>query len=296
MSSIISESTINKLKAVRKVFLWAGVCILIGELVLGAILILVGSSSETIVRIQLTFLVLAISLFIAINNFIRMEKGEPLTQGFALVSFLTNLISLILTILLIWGVINVINTGAYSYYSSSSSLSATGQVLLIALDLMAGCFWISNVLAIKETVKPVKPLKITALICMAYCTIYSVVVTASNMLFTGDLKLSSLYALASLAFVLTALVALIVSKTNKKKEEKATVDMKNDKEVQSAIRDMVEKEVQERLAAEKKKAELDAMPPLQDENMEPTVSHDGNVVSHDEVENTFSGNKDDSGN
>ena len=40
---------------------------------------------------------------------------------------------------------------------------------------------------------------------------------------------------------------------------------------------MVEKEVQQRMAAERAKQERDAMPPLQSEDMAPTVSRDNEV-------------------
>ena len=76
MSSLFKESTIEIIKAIKKGFLWTAVCILIGEVVLGAILILVGSFNETIGKLMGTFALCAIMMFFGVNNFSRMEKGD----------------------------------------------------------------------------------------------------------------------------------------------------------------------------------------------------------------------------
>ena len=74
-NSLFSEKTLQTLQKFRKAFLWAAVWILIAELVIGAIIILSGSWSVVIGKIQGSFLIAAAVLFISVNNFIRMEKG-----------------------------------------------------------------------------------------------------------------------------------------------------------------------------------------------------------------------------
>jgi hypothetical protein len=139
---------------------------------------------------------------------------------------------------------------------------------------MAG-FWISNVLSIRETVKPVKPLKITAVICEIYCSGFAIVMTLigfGNLSYDENLlKWSQLSGLAALAFIITALAALIISRTNRTKNDNDGVLTQNDKETQTTIQEMVEKEVQERLKAELEKVNNEKVPPLRSDDMPPIV-------------------------
>ncbi len=91
-NSLFNEDTLQKIQKTRKIFLKFAVWILITELVFGAILILTGSWDIAVGRIQGTFLILALILFVNVNNFIRIEKGNKATQIFALVGFISNLI------------------------------------------------------------------------------------------------------------------------------------------------------------------------------------------------------------
>ena len=265
MSSLFSDSTIAKIKKYKKTFLWAAVCILIGELVVGVILILAHSFSETIGKLMATFGLCAVALFVGVNNFSRMEKGERLVQGFALTSLIANAIWLVLAILLIWELIPFMDVVKNSYSSSSYSglypayhlsyvMTWAAKTMFVTVEIAFACFLISNVLAIAETEKPVKPLKITALICELYCGIYAIV------LILGDISInvfgSSWYQLAVLmgfAFVVMALAAAIISRNGAKKNEREkNVQNKNlnDADVQAKIQEMVEKEVQARMAAQ----------------------------------------------
>ena len=72
MSGIFSESTLGVIGKVKKGFLWSAVCILISGFVLGAILIVMGSYSEAMGKILGTMGILALVLFVGVNNFIRM--------------------------------------------------------------------------------------------------------------------------------------------------------------------------------------------------------------------------------
>ncbi len=285
MSSLFSETTIEKIKNVRKMFLWTAVCILIGEVVVGAILILMQSFDEVIGKLMATFALCALVLFIGVNNFSLIEKEGKVVQGFALVSLATNLIWLVLSILFIWEILPFLEFEVNTRYSSYSSFSLTAmaKLMTVCVDLAFMCFLISNVWAIKETVKPVKPLKITALVCVSYCGLYAIymIFSESSISISGDMRWYLLDGLAWFAFIITSIAAVIISRANKKKMEKSGMTeiatSSDNSEMQAKIQEMVEKEVRERMAAEKAKAEREAMPPLQSDEMPPSVTRDNEI-------------------
>lgn len=257
MNSLFSNATIENIKNIKKTFLWVAVCILIGEVVVGAILILAQSFNETIGRLMGTFALCAVALFVGVNNFTRMEKGERLVQEFALVSLIANIVWLVLSILLIWEIIPFMEPCEDTSYRYSSCYPSTmtflAKLMMVAVNVALSCFLISNVWSIEETVKPVRPLKITALICELYCGIYAVVMTFGDVRYVADMRWSMLSALMGLAFIVMAIAAVIVSRNGSKKIEKE-IDLKeknmSDAEMQAKIQEMVEKEVQARMAAQ----------------------------------------------
>lgn len=247
MSSLFSEKMISGIKSMRKTFLWTAVCILIGEVIVGAVLIIAQSFNLMIGKLMGTFALCAIVLFVGVNNFSLMEKGKKIVQGFALVSLIANITWLVLCILFIWEVLPFIEGSYFNY-----SMTVMARFMLVAIDVAVMCFWISNVWAIEETVKPVKPLKITAIICELYCGCYAMVITLMDTehLVEMDSRWYALAGLAGFAFFVMAIAALIVSKSGKKKnEEKVSLSMDNT-EMQAKIQEMVEKEVQARLASQ----------------------------------------------
>lgn len=269
--SLFSQNTLQKIQKTRKIFLKFAVWILIAELVLGAVLILTGSWDIAIGRIQGTFLVLALILFISVNNFIRIEKGNKTIQIFALISFISDLIWGIFAFLLMWEIVPFYWTGggtmrtAYSYSSTKYHMTFYAIIMLISSYAAAAGFWISNILSIKETIKLVKPLKITAVICVVYLWIFGTIITPIEPEFRDVEKLYQLAGLAGLAFGITALAALIISKTNKKKVPESNPVMngpsaqftpKTEAELRAEIeekvrREMIEKEVRAKIEAEK---------------------------------------------
>lgn len=284
MSSLFSEATIEKIKNTRKMFLWTAVCILIGEVVVGAILILMQSFDAVIGKLMATFALCALVLFIGVNNFSLMEKDGKVVQGFALASLVTNLIWLVLSILFIWEILPFLEMKVDTRYTSYIySLTAMGKLMAVCINAAFMCFLISNVWAIKETVKPVRPLKITALVCELYCGFYViyVILSESSVSISDDMRWYSLAGLAWFAFIVTSIAAAIISRASRKKMEKVgaagNVNSADNTEMQAKIQEMVEKEVQERMAAEKAKAEREAMPPLQSDEMPPSVTRDSEI-------------------
>jgi hypothetical protein len=272
--SLFSENALQTIKKIRKIFLWTAVWILIGELIMGAIIIISQSWDISIGKIQGTFFLIAVALFVGVNNFIRMEKGNKVIQGFAITSLITNILWLVLATLLIWEAVPFYwheegwITGIFGnkYWGDISHTTAIAKIMLILVDIATACFWMSNIMAIKETVKVVKPLKITSIICELYCGVFSVVLTVAELGWNNDTsRWYSLSGLAAFAFLTTALAAWIISRTSGK-DEKAAVERKEDKKVapktddeiraeveEQVRREMIEKEVRERLEAEKNK-------------------------------------------
>ena len=271
--NLFKLETIEKIKKARKVFLWMAVWILIGELALGAILILTQSWDISVAKIQGTFLILAIALFVSVNNFIRMEKGDKKVQLFALISFISNIVWVILSVLLMWEALPFYWTEAAQEYSRYMEryysvtiyhMTFWSMMMVIAISSSAAGFWISNIMTIKETIKVVKPLKITAIVCVVYGWVFGVVVTLAELDYYDAERFYQLSSLAGIAFVVTALAAVIISRTNRKKVEvKNEVRVaKTDDELRAEIeekvrREMIEKEVRAEFENAKKKLESD---------------------------------------
>ena len=276
MNGIFSESTLGVISKIKKGFLWSAVCLLIGGFVLGALLIVMGTFNTEMGKILATMAILALVLFVGVNNFIRMEKGTKAIQILALIGLIAGLLAAILGILLVWEVLPSYDISAYTCTSSRNNPdycrlmgigrdvitpSVWAKILSILSSIASAGFWISNVMSIKETIKVVKPLKITSVVCEAYCAIYAVVfvfIYSEVNSFEVMSRMSALSGLAGFAFVVTALAALIISKTSGKKQttaSEAVVTPKTDEELRAEIeekvrREMIEKEVRAKMGAE----------------------------------------------
>ena len=252
MSSLFSDSTITKIKNIKKVFLWIAVCILIGELAVGVILILAQTFDLTTGKLMGTFALCALALFIGVNNFSVMEKGKSVAQGFALVGLIANMLWLFLAVLLVWEMVPYMEANGYHY-----GLSGVAKIMVVASDVSVVCFCISNVLTIEETLKPVKPLKIVAMVCALYFGIYAVITTLADSADMSDQRWLILAGMSVLGFIVMAIAASVVSKSGRKQNEASiatgAVDA-NDAVMQAKIQEMVEKEVQARLAGEQNKS------------------------------------------
>ena len=250
MKSLFNDSTIETIKRIKKGFLWTAVCILIGEVVVGAILIIIQSFDLTIGKLMGTFALCSLMLFLGVNNFSLMEKKDRIVQSFALTSLIGNIVWLLLAVLFIWEVLPFMEKDVSGVYYYSYHLSAMAKMLMVAINIAVMCFLISNVWAIEESLKPVKPLKITAIICALYCGIYAIVVTLGEVEAVIDGRWYGLAGLAGFAFVVMACAASIVSKCGLKKEKEVDKGLNNvnNAEVQASIQEMVEREVQARMA------------------------------------------------
>ena len=120
-NSLFSQKMLSNIKKTHNIFLWVATGIMIVSLVLGAILIFVDTKNDMFGKIQGTFFILALAAFICVNNFIRIEKGGKLIQGFASAGFLANIVWLVLSILMIWGVCTPVQVATTTVRANNAS-------------------------------------------------------------------------------------------------------------------------------------------------------------------------------
>lgn len=104
-----------------------------------------------------------------------------------------------------------------SYSTPPYSISAAARIMVIVASIASIGFWVSNILAIKDKVKAVIPLKITAIVCQVYCSMFMIVLAlAWPVNFGMDwIKWVELSGLAASGFVITALAAWIIARTHR---------------------------------------------------------------------------------
>ena len=283
MSSIFDEKTLEKIKKIRTTSLRVFVAILIIEVVAWALIIIARQSNEIIMRFQLTFLVIAGALFVSILNFRSIEKGNMSAQILSLISLCACALWTVLEMLVVWGLVSLVDSsGLFSYKMNGMGIFVSIISSTMTCMMLAGC-----VARIEENGGPIKPLKITALSSIMCAWFITVIMTASGSDLSSDFLATAgpLLGLAILAFLVTAIAASVMSRTNRRdKLDKAVASdtIKNNEEAQAAIKEMVEKEVQSRLAEERAKTEQDVTPPSQPEELASEVPHDNS--SSDKVE------------
>lgn len=272
--SFFSEDALTKIRKARQIFLKFAVGILIAELAFGAVLILIGAWDLAIGRIQGTFLILALILFLGINSFIRLEKGNKIIQTFALIEFISSLVFGVFVFLLMWEIVpanwteEIIKISSYNsraYTTTISHMTFWAIATLVSSYAAIAGFCIANIMSIETTIKVVKPLKITAIVCTFYLWIFGTIITIIQPEFKDVEKLYQLSGLAGLALVVTALAASIISKANKNKQENVARIVngnnlsqnmpKTEAEIRAEIeekvrREMIEKEIRTKLEAE----------------------------------------------
>lgn len=259
MKSIFKDTTLDTFKKIRQVFLKVIVGIIIGEIVLLAVLIIAQGASKTIGQFMGTLLIIAVALFIAMAAFKCIEKKQPIAQVLSLVVLVAEVFWFIFQMLELWEVIPMFNVSlnGSSIYGFGVSMTGVAKFASIISDIMIyGLFgaWITS---IEENGGPIKPLKITALSCDIYIWIFSMVVVLMDMTTNASATFYGLYGLAWIGLIVTWIIAASISRRNKKEQldrvlaEKSNV---NSEEMQAQIREMVEKEVQVRMAEEKEKA------------------------------------------
>lgn len=221
MNSIISEQTLAKIRPFRAVLLRAAVWTFIGSIVLGAILILfVGfKGSEVFLKFVGSVLILAIMILISVNNFKLLESKNGSIQIFAILGLVMNILWAIFWIMAIWGVFDIwVYRKTIGPYKIIVGFSIMGKLTFVSTSLSALGFFASNIMNIKEYNKQkiIKPLKITAVSCLIYGELFSVITTVSDLSLNINAegllgRMSALAIFTSFIWVVAAIVACVFS-------------------------------------------------------------------------------------
>ena len=229
---IFKQSGLEAIGRMRKNFLRIGVYVLIGGVILGAALILAGGTEVGgyIGKAMGMFLVFALMMLISSNNFMRLESDKKSVQMMALVGLIANFLWGILWTLVIWEVFSMLGpeechqmgSSSYSYTYCTHGLSVMGMLTLVVTELSAWGFFGSNIMGIREYDRKsaIMPLKITALICLTYCTLYgiAVVLGSGNWDFNND-RMMLLSGFAGLVWLGLWIVIAVLSRGARKKVE-----------------------------------------------------------------------------
>ena len=299
MSNILSKASLVKIENVRKYALKAAVWLLVGSVVLGAIIISFGSisrGSEIIRKFMGTMLIVALTMIVGMNNFKMVASKDKEVKVFALIGLVSSLAWALLWIILCWMPEWVETCAPIGGGGLGGGWHCDMSILLkfaaIFSYLSVFGLIVSNVLAIYEGNRRslIRPLKITAVVCIAYDFLFLMVMAFLGFdltFFDFDLaffgadfasdiieRLGVLAVFAGFVWFVIVIVVLLLSKNEKnrveykdvelqpqevakgKKKKVKTIQRKTDEELRAEIeeqvrREMIEKEVRARLEAEK---------------------------------------------
>ncbi|MBR3179952.1 hypothetical protein IKF57_00250 [Candidatus Saccharibacteria bacterium] len=246
MSSIISKANLEKITNLRKYVLKTAIWVLVGAVIVGAFTILFGGSDSGVIMLKFmgTLFIVALMLMISVNNFRMVTTEIPVVQIFALVGLFSNLLWGALWTLLCWNPEWSNTCSGYSMYSNCEESMLIKFAMAFSYLSFLG-FVCSNVMNMYEGEKKnmIRPLKITAVVCVIYEMLYlTVVVFAGYNSIEGELsaRLAMLASFVGFAWFFIVIAAFIISRGEKNRaglEEKVR-------------REMIEKEVREKLEAE----------------------------------------------
>ena len=217
MSSLLSDKSIEKIRPLRSILLRAAVWVFIAGVVISVIAILFSddSSSKYIWKLLGTLFVLALAMVISVNNFKRIESKRADVQGFAMLGLISNILWAIAWILLIWEVFSYL-TPCSTRYNCYTELSFFTKFAFIASSLSFLGLLGSNIMAIYEGSKKnaIFPIKITAIVCLAYEEIYSIcTIIKSNLL--PD-RLGVLAGFCGVVWFIATIIALVIASSAKR--------------------------------------------------------------------------------
>lgn len=228
MSSILSENTITKFEASKKILLRIAIWTMVSGVVLGAILILVGGSNsgEMIGKLMGTVLLLGLMLLISVNNFRRIASRDAVVQVLALIGLVTNVLWAILWVTMIWApellltCDDSVPRASHGMVSARCYSSVLMKIALCVSYLSGLGFFGSNIMSMFEGEKRgvIRPLKITCLICILYEYIYAIVLTIMGF-HTSEWsgRFGMLSGFVAFAWIIMVIVALVISSSEKRR-------------------------------------------------------------------------------
>lgn len=228
-------------------------------------------STPMSIKFQLMFWIFAEALLVLLLGLRCIEKGNKVSRILALIGLGCGALSLLLQLGAVWGLFSVVEvTGFFSF-----GLSAMGKFMSFTTVTMISTICGALIMRIKENENIVKILKWVAFGCGAFLWLVETLIIFSSD-FSGLMTLLNITGVAASCFVVSWITALILSKTSNN-EQVEKIKAANDEAMKIKMQEMVDEKVKEKMAAEKKKAEQAALPPLQDDSMPPSVVRDGEV-------------------
>ena len=264
MSSIISESSLQRLEGVKKYLLRGAIWLLVGSVVAGAILIMFGGINDggkAIGKFFGTLLIVALMILVCVNNFRMLATRKADVQVYALIGLVSNVVWAVLWILVVcFADVNVPEHLA-RFAAIFTYLSMLGLIGSNVMDIYEG-----------EKRQLIRPLKITAVVCATYEMLYFTAITIAEHTDESEViaRLGLLAAFVGVVWIFIVIAALVISKDEKKKLNSASqqpavgannvakpAEKKSDEELRAEIeeqvrREMIEKEVRARMEAETK--------------------------------------------
>lgn len=246
-TGIFRDSTLEKFKTfkniLQKLIIWS----VVGGAIFGALFILFGSEGgEVVAKFMGTLFILALSAFISLINFKKIETKISSVQVFATLGIIMNICWTILWTINLWGVADIYikecTTSRFGYeHCNTLGYSLFGILTMVATYLSSLGFFGAITLGIYEGKKrsTIRPLKLTAITCLVYTEMHAIIrllthgrtISPST---TDDLsgRLDILAGFAAFVWFVTILIAAILGKHEKnaiehaEKKEKAEEQQK----------------------------------------------------------------------
>ena len=177
-NTTITGESVSKTKKLRSILMRVSVWTFVAGVAITAVLIVTEAMSSAW-QLSLTIFIIALVMLIGVNGFYRLEDEHKAVRVLAGLGLVTSVIWGILAMLFIWELLGLMD---HDYYSFSSSYSIAGKIFIMVGSLAGLGVIGSNILAIKEYDKKnvIKPLKITALVCLGYVELYSIITTLAG--------------------------------------------------------------------------------------------------------------------
>lgn len=214
---------------------------------MGALFVLFGGteSAEAFGRVMGTLFTIAILLAVASNCFRLLEEEAGAVQVFAMIGLGFSIAAAILIILNVWGLFVIEECIGYGIYNSSwcttHRITTMGKIMSVISDIAALGVLGANIMAINEYDKGsvLRPLKITATVCLCIEFIYVIIITCVDELVFNEAnaRLAALAGFAGLIWILAWFVAWIISRNARKQLTK------NDRASEHELLEKVQKQL-----------------------------------------------------
>ncbi len=247
-------------------------------------------STPMYIKFQAMFWVFAEALIILLLGLRCIEKGNKISKYLAVIGLGFGLCSVILQLAAIWEIIPLLESSGFF----SVSLSTMGKITTFVADTTFFAIIGALAMRIKANDKTVSILKLVMACCGLGLWLITVMAIFGLIDSLEAMKIISLGSILLSCFVVSWLSALIISRFNRKDKEGDEIAGKDEKEMiiekveikpdeggfveaEAVESDLAGVKVTESEAVEGAKVEREEMPPLQSDDMAPTVKHESEL-------------------